>query len=131
MTFARRVYSLAGIYGLIVLLPQYVLLEKHGRDFPPAITHAEYYYGFVGIALAWQIAFLVVATDPVRYRALMPATIIEKAAFAIPAVLLYAAGRLSTSMLGAGLADAVLGALFALAYLRTPSGATRLEARRS
>ena len=64
MTFARRVFLIAGIYGLIVLLPQYVLEEKNGRDFPPAITHPEYYYGFIGVGVAWQIAFLVIASDP-------------------------------------------------------------------
>jgi hypothetical protein len=126
MTFAKRVYLVAGIYGLLVLLPQYFLLEKTGRDFPPPITHVEYYYGFVGIAVAWQIAFLLIARDPARYRPLMLATIVEKAAFAIPAFLLYAQGRLSPSMLGAGTIDAVLGVLFAVSYAKT-SGA---EARR-
>jgi hypothetical protein len=131
MTFARRVYTIAGIYGLAVLVPQYVLLEKHGRDFPPPITHAEYYYGFVGIAIAWQLAFLVIATDPIRYRPLMLPTIVEKAAFAVPAFVLYSAGRLSLSMLGAGVLDALLGVLFAASYLRTPSGGMHVDVRRA
>ena len=32
-----------------------------GRDYPPAITHPEYFYGFLGVAAAWQVAFLVIA----------------------------------------------------------------------
>jgi len=39
MTFARRLFLIAGIYGLIVLLPLYFLEEKTGRDYPPPITH--------------------------------------------------------------------------------------------
>src|SRR5687768_7041494 len=61
MTFARRVFLGAAIYGLIVLLPQYFLEEKTGRDFPPPITHVEYYYGFIGVAVAWQIVFLIIS----------------------------------------------------------------------
>lgn len=52
MRFTSRLFLIAGIYGLLVLVPQYFLEEKNGRDYPPAITHPEYYYGFVGVAVA-------------------------------------------------------------------------------
>ena len=94
MTFARRVFQVAAIYGLLVLVPQYFLEGKTGRDFPPAITHPEYFYGFIGVAVAWQLAFLVIARDPVRYRPLMPVAVVEKLAFGVPAILLYATGTL-------------------------------------
>ena len=61
--FASRVFRIAAIYGLIVLVPQYFMEGKIGRDTPPPITHAEYFYGFVGVALAWQPAFLLIARD--------------------------------------------------------------------
>ena len=127
MTFARRVFLGAAVYGFIVLLPQYFLEEKTGRDFPPAITHPEYFYGFIGIAVAWQIVFLVISRDPVRYRPLMPVAVVEKIAFGVPAIALYLMGRLSGQMLGAGILDLVLGALFVIAYTRT--GETRAESR--
>jgi hypothetical protein len=119
MIFAKRVFSAAAIYGFIVLLPQYFLEAKTGRDFPPVITHPEYYYGFIGVAVAWQIVFLVISRDPIRYRPLMPAAVVEKAVFALPAIALYLDGRLSDQMLGAGLLDLVLGVLFVMAYRRT------------
>lgn len=119
MTFARRVFFGAAIYGFIVLLPQYFLEEKTGRDFPPAMTHPEYFYGFIGIAVAWQIVFVVIARDPIRYRPLMPIAVVEKIAFGIPAIALYLTGRLSGQMLGAGILDLVLGVLFLIAYTRT------------
>ena len=68
MTFARRVLRGAGIYGLLALLPMYFLEQRQGVDFPPPITHPEFYYGFVGVAVAWQVAFLIMSTDPARYR---------------------------------------------------------------
>ena len=87
--FAKYTFLIAGIYGLLVLLPQYFLEEKNGRDFPPAITHPEYYYGFVGVALAWQIVFLIISRNPARYRPLMIPAILEKAAFGIPVVIFF------------------------------------------
>jgi hypothetical protein len=119
MNFAKRVYLIAGIYGLIVMLPQYFLENKNGRDYPPAITHPEYYYGFVGITVAWQVAFLVMSRDPVRYRPMMIPTILEKASWAFAAIALFLLGKLSPPMLGAGLIDLTLGVLFVMAYART------------
>jgi hypothetical protein len=97
--FARRVYTVAGIYGLIVMLPQYFLEERIGRDAPPPITHPEHFYGFIGVVVAWQIAFLVIARDPQRFRMLMPVTVLEKLAFALPVLVLWAQGRVAASVL--------------------------------
>ena len=119
MTFAKRVFLIAAIYGFIVLVPQYFLEAKTGRDFPPAITHPEYFYGFIGVAIAWQMVFLVISRDPIRYRPIMLAAIVEKASFGLPAIALYLGGRLSAQMLGAGILDLILGVLFILAYART------------
>jgi hypothetical protein len=121
MTFARRVFLIAGIYGLIVLLPSYFLEDNIGRDFPPAITHPEYYYGFIGVAVSWQILFLVLSRDPIRYRKIMIPAILEKVSFGIPAIVLYLQSRLSSVTLGVSLIDFLLGALFVTAYLKTGS----------
>ena len=91
--FARWVFRIAGIYGLLVILPGYFTEHAVSRDYPPAITHREYYYGFLGVTLAWQIAFLVISTNPVRYRPLMLVAIVEKLGFFIPGVILYLRGR--------------------------------------
>jgi hypothetical protein len=119
MKFAKYVFYAAGIYGLIALLPQYFLEEKTGRDYPPAITHAEYYYGFIGVALAFQIVFLIIGGNPSKYRAMMIPSIIEKFSFAIAVVVLYLQNRLAPMMLAAGLIDLVLGILFVLSFVRT------------
>ncbi len=119
MTFAKRVFYVAGVYGLIVLAPQYFLETKFGVDNPPAITHPEFYYGFVGVALAWQIAFLIIARDPVRYRLLMIPAVLEKASFGIAAIVLYSQNRMPGSLFAAGMLDLLLGALFVVSFVKT------------
>lgn len=119
--FARLVYRIAAIYGLIALLPQYVLERRIGEDTPPPITHPEYFYGFVGVALAWQFAFLLIAKDPVRYRAFMPVTWLEKVTFGVAALVLFALGRIPTVMAIEGSIDLVLAAAFVMAFVRTPA----------
>jgi hypothetical protein len=119
MKLARIVFLVAGIYGLIVLLPLYFMEAQTGRDYPPPITHPEYYYGFVGVAVAWQLAFLVISRDPLRYRPLMLPSIVEKASFGIAGAVLFLQGRLSSFMFGAAMADAVLGVLFVIAWIAT------------
>ena len=119
MKFAKMVFLVAGIYGLIVLLPTYFLKEQVGRDYPPPITHPEYYYGFIGLAVAWQVLFLVLSRDPVRYRPMMLPSILEKAFFFIPAVVLCFQQRIPMTTFGFAMIDAMLGVLFFIAYIKT------------
>ncbi|HET9528155.1 MAG TPA: hypothetical protein VFO99_18405 [Pyrinomonadaceae bacterium] len=123
MKFARRVFLIAGIYGLIVLLPLYFLEEKTGRDYPPPITHPEYYYGFVGVAAAWQILLLIISTDPIRYRTIMITPMLAKGSFVIAVTILFLQGRVSGTTLGASMIDLLLVILFLVSYLRTPKQA--------
>jgi len=118
MRFARWLFRSAGVYGLLVLLPQYLLEERVGVDHPPAITHPEYLYGFLGVAVAWPVAFLVIAQAPARYRPLMNPGVIEKASFAIAVLVLFARQRASGTLLVFGIIDLVLGLLFVIAYLQ-------------
>ncbi len=80
MRFARSVFLLAGVCGIIIMAPMYFLEERLGEDNPPAITHPEIYYGFVGVTLAWQLMFLVIAYDPIRFRLGMLPAIFERPA---------------------------------------------------
>jgi hypothetical protein len=118
MKFARLLFLIAGVYGLLALVPQYFLEAKNGRDFPPPINHPEYYYGFIGVAVAWQVAFLVIAKDPVRYRMMMLPAVLEKASFGIAVLVLFLLNRVSSLVLTFGMIDLGLGALFVVAYLR-------------
>ncbi len=80
MKFARIVFRIAGIWGLLVIAPLYFLFNVISEKDPPAITHPGFFYGFVGVTLVWQIAFLFIAQDPVRFRPLMiPDSFVEQA----------------------------------------------------
>jgi hypothetical protein len=118
-TFARRVFHVAGIYGVLVLLPQYFLEDKLGEDYPPPITHPEHFYGFIGIALTWQFVFLLIARDVVRYRLLMLPAILEKLAFGLPTLVLYAQHRVAAPVVVAAGIDLILAMLFTLAFRAT------------
>ena len=119
MRFSKNVFRVAGIYGLLVLTPLYFLADRIGRDAPPALTHPEYFYGFVGVALAWQVVFLVLSTDPVRYRSMILPSILEKISFGIPSLVLFSKGRLAASTLAVGSVDWIFAILFAAAYFKT------------
>jgi hypothetical protein len=122
MKFARIVYGTAAAYGFISLLPLYFLLEKVGRDAPPPITHPEFYYGFLGVTLLWQLVFVIIAKNPVQYRPLIPITVLEKFIYTVPVVLLYFAGRVHVSIMRSSVVDPIFGALFIIAYFRTGAG---------
>lgn len=119
MKFAKYTFYAAGIYGLIALLPQYLMEEKSNRDFPPAITHPEFFYGFIGVALAFQVVFLVIANNPLKYRMMMIPSIIEKFSFAIAVFALFALGRVHQIMVGLAAIDLILGILFIVSFFKT------------
>lgn len=119
MKFARWVFIIAGIYGVIVITPLYFSEADIARDFPPAITHPEHFYGFLGVTLAWQILFLMIAIDPVRYRMMMLASFIEKGAYVAAVIVLYSQQRVPVMILSFSIIDLILGVLFIVAFWRT------------
>ena len=78
----------------------------------------------------WQLAFLVIARDPIHFRPLMPVTVLEKLAFEIPVAVLYAQGRVPTTTLAVAGIDLVLGALFLASYRRLAGADTTAAAGR-
>jgi hypothetical protein len=102
MRFAKWVFLLAGCSGVLLIVPPYFLEAKTSEDFPPPINHPEDYYGFFGVTLAWQVMFVVIGFDPVRYRTAMLPSMLEKA------------------RLGFASMDATWLVLFGVAYLWTP-----------
>lgn len=123
MRFAKIVFLVAGIYGLILIAPLYFLEGTIGRQTPQAITHPEYFYGFIGVTVAWQLLFLVLSTDPIRYRPMILPSIVEKATYGIAVAVLFAQGRIAPAVTFFGGVDSLLGILFIAAYLKTrPAG---------
>jgi len=67
-------------------------------------------------ALAWQVAFLLIARDEVRFRPFMLLGALEKVSFGGAAVVLYLQGRLAPVVLAGGVVDLLLAVLFVLAW---------------
>jgi hypothetical protein len=118
INFARWIFRIAGILGLIEIVPLFFAAGMIGQSQPPAITHLEFYYGFAGIAFAWQIAFLIISRDPVRYVPLMPALFLEKLLFPVAVFALYAQGQVSAQMFPGPILDLAWLALFVVVWLK-------------
>ena len=118
MKLARLIFALAGIYGIGVLLPMYFERAHIEKVYPPAVTHLEFYYGFVGVGLAWQVAFLIIASNPVRYRPLILAGIVEKVTYGLAVLVLAFQNRVAGAIMAFGTIDLVWAALFVVAFLR-------------
>ena len=119
MKFAKIVFWVAGVWGLLTLTPLYFIYDAIGRKDPPPITHPAFYFGFAGVALAWQFAFFVIGSDPLRFRPLMIVSAIEKLGFGIPSAVLYLQHQLSTGDLGLGVVDLLFAVLFLVAFVAT------------
>jgi hypothetical protein len=119
MKFAKIVFLIAGIWGVLLLTPLYFLFDLIGTQDPPPITHPAFFYGFAGLGLAWQVAFFMIARDPLRFRPIMIPSILEKIGYGGAVVVLYAQGRMHPQDLAFGLADLLLAALFAAAFVLT------------
>lgn len=118
MKFAKAVFWIAAIYGFVAVPPLYFLESRIGQMSPPAITHPEYFYGFAGLALAWQLLFVLIARDPQRYRPAMLPAIVEKLGFGLASLTLYLQGRLSLQGWLVSTVDLLFALLFALAFVR-------------
>lgn len=119
MTFARIVFVVAGIWGIVVLTPFYWLVDVTGRRYDSPTAFPLFFYGFLAVALAWQIAFLVIGSNPARFRALMIPAMLEKFGYVATLAVLYGHGRITSVDAQAAVPDGLLGLLFILAFVKT------------
>jgi len=119
MKFAKNVFLVAGVWGVLVMTSMYFLFDVVNRQYPPPITHPDFYYGFVSITFAWQIVFLVISTDPFRYRPIMAAALVEKFGYIATLGALYARGQIQFGQFAVVAPDCVLGILFIAAFFKT------------
>src|SRR5258708_38501293 len=121
MKFAKMVFWVGGIWGVLILIPLFFIFGKIGQQDPPPITHPGFYYGFATVGLAWQFAFMVIAADPVRYRGIMVPAMLEKFGYAVAIAVLSLQKRLPPADLTFSAADRRLGLLFVVAFIKTKS----------
>lgn len=119
MKFARNVFIGAGIWGIVVLTPLFGLVDITGRRYPPPTDYPHFFYGFLSVTMAWQIAFLVIGSDPSRFRPLMIPSILEKLGYVSLLGILYGQGRILAVDAQAAIPDLVLGLLFVASFVLT------------
>ena len=119
MRFAKAVFGIAGIFGVLALTPLYFIYGRIGRLDPPPLTHPQFYYGFAGVAMAWQFTFFLIATDPARFRPMMIPSVLEKLIYVGTLVALWMEGRLAFAQVTFALPDLLLGLLFVVAFWKT------------
>jgi hypothetical protein len=59
-------------------MPVYFMDGALGRNFPPPLTHPEQFYGFMGAAISWLCAFLLIASHVQLFRAFMLAAVLKR-----------------------------------------------------
>ena len=115
---ARRIFIGATIWGVLIVTPLYFMegyyASRYGGGQPL------WYYGFTGVTLAWQFAYLLCGLDPVRYRPLMPIAMAAKLSFGLAAIVLLQSGRIPFELWLITTPDLILVALFAWAWTKTP-----------
>ena len=98
--------------------PKWVSGRLGSLTLEPPITHPGFYYGFATTALAWQIAFFVIASDPRKLRPLMIPSFFEKLFYVTAVVVLYLQGRIRVPDLALGGIDLLCGISFLAAFFR-------------
>jgi len=115
MRLAQWVFRVAGVYGILVVAPM-LFLE---RQLAAGAVHPVFFYGWVSVNLAWQLLFLVLSSDPARFRPMILVCFFQKATAAIAIPWLFVAHRVGGMWLGAAVVDLVFALLFLAAYRAT------------
>jgi hypothetical protein len=123
MKFARFVFIASGVWGIAALAPFYWLVDITGRRYAAPMDYPQFFWGFFSVALAWQFAFLLIGSNPVRFRPLMVPAIVEKFGFIVTLTLLLGRGRIPSADAVAAIPDTVVGLLFVAAFAATSSDA--------
>jgi len=119
MTFARIAFIVAGAWGVLVLTPLFFLVDVTGRQYAPPSAYPQFFYGFLSVAMAWQIAFLLIGSDPARFRLFMLPSIVEKFGHVLVVTSLYRQARISSVDAQAAWPDLVLGIVFIASFVTT------------
>jgi hypothetical protein len=116
MKFAKWTFRTAGIFGLIVMIPMLFVENLIEQIMPPSVNHPEFFYGFVVLNICWQILYLFLAKDPMRFRPIMIPAFLAKASAPVALIWLYLQGRISSQWITTSIMDGVFAILFLVSY---------------
>lgn len=115
MKLAKWIFLIAGVVGLLSTIPL-AFAEKVMR-----VNQPEFYYGFVFLDICWQVLYLFVSSNPVRYRPIMIPAFLAKGSGTVALTWLYLVGRVSGQWIAIGAVDGVFAILFLVAFWATRS----------
>lgn len=124
MRLARIIFIGAGIWGLAALTPFYWLVDVTGRHYAPPNDYPQFFYGFIAVAIVWQIAFLLIGSNPARYRTLMIPAMLEKFSYVTTLAVLFGQSRISAIDVQPAIPDGLIGILFIVAFFKTRATAS-------
>ncbi len=119
MKFAKFVFLGAGVWGILVLTPLFFLFDLSGRHYPAPMEYPNFFYGFLSVTMVCQFIFLVISSDPARYRPLMIPCVFEKLGYIVALIVLHAQGRVGMVDVMNGVPDLILCVLFVAAFVKT------------
>jgi len=117
--FAKILFGIAGVWGILVLAPLFFLVDLTGKKYAPPLSYPHFFYGFFALALVFQFVFFTIASDPSRFRPFMILSVLEKASFVSVCAVLYSRGQITLGDASVCFPDFVLGTLFISAYFAT------------
>jgi uncharacterized membrane protein len=115
MKLAKWIFLIAGVVGLLSTIPL-VFAEKM-----MAVKQPEFYYGFVLLDICWQILYLFISSNPIRYRPMMIPAFLAKGSATVALTWLYLAGRVSGQWIAIGALDGIFAVLFLVSFWATRS----------
>ena len=118
MRFAKVVFVGGGIWGFAIVTPLYVLRHTVMQQHPSLATDPEFFYAFLAVTMAWQLAFVTIGLDPVGLRKLMIPAMVEKFGYVLTMVLLWLRGQAPGSEALLAIPDCALGLLFMAAFAK-------------
>src|SRR5262245_22573000 len=119
MRFARIEFVAAGLWGIAILSVVLLLREAIAAQHSSPIADPEFFYGFLAVTFAWQIAFLVIGSNPSRFRLMMIPGALEKFGYMLIVGGLYWTDRITGTDAALVTPDLAWGVLFMIAFAKT------------
>ena len=122
-TTAKLIFRVAAVWAILALTPILFFPNRIGNPVPRPLTEPEYFHGFLALSLLFALLYLVIATNPIRYRPVMWIGILQKFVYPLAIFGLLSTHRAPpTKSFYAGV-EFLFGLLFILALIKTPKEA--------